>query len=65
MADRWRVLAVNLRLDEFNDVVVLALKRGVSTSDVVRHALGFAPEAQTHGRAEHTQQLQPLAGGER
>jgi hypothetical protein len=42
--DRWRILPVNLRPAEFEDIALLAQLRGVSPSDVVRHALGFVPE---------------------
>ena len=65
MSDPWRVLPVNLRPTEFNDILALALTRGVSASDVVRHALGFAPEAEAREPGELRQQLPPLAGRER
>ena len=60
MADRWRVLLVNLRPAEFEDIALLAQLRGVSLSDVVRHALGLVPESTATER--DTSHLQ-LVGG--
>jgi hypothetical protein len=62
MADHWRVLMVNLRPAEFEDIAVLAQLRGVSLSDVVRYALGLVPECTATERDKaHLQ----LVGGHR
>jgi hypothetical protein len=60
--DRWRILLVNLRPAEFEDIALLAQLRGVSPSDVVRHALGLVPESNATER--DTSHLQ-LVGGHR
>jgi hypothetical protein len=52
MADHWRAVVVNLRPAEFEGIALLARLRGVSPSDVVRHALGFVPEATATERDE-------------
>ncbi len=54
MPDHWRVVVVNLRPAEFEGIALLARLRGVSPSDVVRHALGFVPEATATERDRST-----------
>jgi hypothetical protein len=54
MPDYLRAVTVNLRPAEFEGVAPLARRRGVSPSDVVRHALGFVPEATATARDQST-----------
>jgi len=60
MGADWHVLGVRLLPHELDDLHELARMRGVSLSDVVRHAIGLAPEKRAvEGRLAATSPARP------
>ncbi len=65
MDAHWHVLGVRLLPHELEDLHELARMRGVSLSDVVRQAMGLAPETRALEERPAVASRLQLAGRER